>query len=37
MRIKGRKALLLINNFFAHELAIKQIKKEVNLTNIKVI
>jgi hypothetical protein len=37
MRIKGRKAFLLINNFSAHKLAVKQIKEEVNLTNTKVI
>jgi hypothetical protein len=37
MRIKGKKALLLIDNFSAYELAIKQIKEGMNLTNTKVI
>jgi hypothetical protein len=37
MRIKGRKALLLIDNFSAHELAVEQIEEGVNLTNTKVM
>jgi hypothetical protein len=36
MRIKGKKALLLIDNFSAHELAIEQIEG-INLTNTKVM
>jgi hypothetical protein len=37
IRIKGRKALLLIDNFSAYKLAVEQIKEEVNLTNTKVM
>jgi hypothetical protein len=37
MRIKGRKALLLMDNFSAHELAVEQIEEGVNLTNTKVM
>jgi hypothetical protein len=37
MRIKGRKALLLMDNFSAHKLAVEQIEEGVNLTNTKVM
>jgi hypothetical protein len=37
MPIKGKKALLLINNFSAYKLAVKEIKEVNPLTNTKVM
>jgi hypothetical protein len=37
MQIKGKKALLLIDNFSAHELAVKEIEEVNSLTNTKVM
>jgi hypothetical protein len=37
MQIKGKKALLLINNFSAYKLAVKEIKKGNSLINTKII
>jgi hypothetical protein len=37
MRIKGKRALLLMDNFSAHELAIEQIEESIHLTNTKVM
>jgi hypothetical protein len=37
MRIKGKKVLLLMDNFSAQELAVEQIEEEVKLTNTKVM
>jgi hypothetical protein len=37
MRTKGNRALLLMDNFSAHELAMEQIGEEANLTNTKVM
>jgi hypothetical protein len=37
MQIKGKKALLLINNFSAHELAVKKIKEVNSLINTKIM
>jgi hypothetical protein len=37
MQIKGKKALLLINNFSAYKLIVKEIKKVNSLINTKVI
>jgi hypothetical protein len=34
MRVKGKKVLLLMDNFSAHELATEQIEEGMNLTNI---
>jgi hypothetical protein len=37
MRIKGKKALLLIDNFSAHELAIEQLQESNSLIHTKVM
>jgi hypothetical protein len=37
MQIKGKKALLLMDNFSAHELAVEEIEEVNSLTNTKVM
>jgi hypothetical protein len=37
MRIQGKQALLLMDNFSAHELAVEQLKESMLLTNTRVM